>query len=335
MTCGPRSIAKHRLNIREGCQPVREKRRGQAPDRNKATQEEVAKLMEVKIVREVHYHDWLLNPVMVKKHDGSWRIRLQRYHQIQMAKDDEEKTFSMLTKESSAIRRCRSVSRMLERHTNGFWVKHLKNRPAGTLRTTNGNRTETNRRANNVPLYGQRSADFITERPDKEGPPMEAPAKEIQAARRNHIRQRKVVQVQPIQRLVQKAQRQAKVEEVPHVLWAYRTMIKISNEDTLFSLTYGTEAVIPIEMGMPSLRCAKVNQAEDDEGLLLNLDILEERREKAAIHEVKSKAKMEKYYNSKVYSTIFRPGDFVYHNNEASHAKKSGKLGPNGKGHTK
>ncbi|GJU65032.1 reverse transcriptase domain-containing protein [Tanacetum coccineum] len=75
------------------------------------------------------------------------------------------------------------------------------------------------------------------------------------------------------------------VEEVPRVLWAHRTMIKTSNGDTPFSLTYGTEAVIPVEIWMPSLRCTEVNQAENNEGLLLNLDILEERREKAAVRE--------------------------------------------------
>nr|GEW93078.1 reverse transcriptase domain-containing protein [Tanacetum cinerariifolium] len=118
------------------------------------------------------------------------------------------------------------------------------------------------------------------------------------------------------------------VEEVPHVLWAHYTMIKISNIDTPFSLTYGTESVIPIEIGMPSLRCAEVNQAENNEGLLLNLYILKERREKAAIRE----AKLENYYNAKVRITSFRPGDFVYHNNEASHAKEGGKLGPKWEG---
>nr|GEV18588.1 reverse transcriptase domain-containing protein [Tanacetum cinerariifolium] len=34
------------------------------------------------------------------------------------------------------------------------------------------------------------------------------------------------------------------MEELPHVLWAHRTMIKSSNGDTLFSLAYGIEAVI-------------------------------------------------------------------------------------------
>ncbi|GJU08129.1 reverse transcriptase domain-containing protein [Tanacetum coccineum] len=122
------------------------------------------------------------------------------------------------------------------------------------------------------------------------------------------------------------------VEEVSHVLWAHRTMIKTSNGDTPFSLTYGTEAVIPVEIGMPSLRCAEVNQAENDEGLLLNLDILEEGRGKAAVREAKSKAKMEKYYNARVRSTTFHPGDFVYRSNEASSAKYSRNLGPKWEG---
>nr|GEW54203.1 reverse transcriptase domain-containing protein [Tanacetum cinerariifolium] len=58
----PRSVAEHRLNIREGYTPVRQKKR------------EVQKLVDVGIMREVYYHDWLSNPVMVKKHDGSWRM---------------------------------------------------------------------------------------------------------------------------------------------------------------------------------------------------------------------------------------------------------------------
>ncbi|GJV03552.1 reverse transcriptase domain-containing protein [Tanacetum coccineum] len=46
------------------------------------------------------------------------------------------------------------------------------------------------------------------------------------------------------------------VEELPHVLWAHRTMIKSSHGDTPFSLTYGTEAVIPAEIRMPTYRTA-------------------------------------------------------------------------------
>ncbi|GJT19046.1 reverse transcriptase domain-containing protein [Tanacetum coccineum] len=122
------------------------------------------------------------------------------------------------------------------------------------------------------------------------------------------------------------------MEELPHVLWAHRTMIKSSNGDTPFSLTYGTEAVIPAEIGMPTLRTAEVNLEENKEALEINLDLLEERREQAAIREAKSKAKMERYYNSKVRSVSFKPGDLVYRNNEASRAEDTGKLGPKWEG---
>nr|GFA64872.1 reverse transcriptase domain-containing protein [Tanacetum cinerariifolium] len=94
----------------------------------------------------------------------------------------------------------------------------------------------------------------------------------------------------------------------------------------------GIEAVIPVEIGMPSLRCTKVNQAENDEWILLNLDILEERREKVAVRKAKSKAKMEKHYNARVHNTTFRPGDFIYRSNEASNTKNKRKMGPKWEG---
>ncbi|GJV93649.1 reverse transcriptase domain-containing protein [Tanacetum coccineum] len=55
--------------------------------------------VEAGIMSKVYYHDWLSNPIMVKKHDGSWRMCVDFtdlnkacYHQIQMAESDEEKT---------------------------------------------------------------------------------------------------------------------------------------------------------------------------------------------------------------------------------------------------
>ncbi|GKB06657.1 reverse transcriptase domain-containing protein, partial [Tanacetum coccineum] len=122
------------------------------------------------------------------------------------------------------------------------------------------------------------------------------------------------------------------LEELSHVLWAHRTMIKSSNGETPFSLTYGIEAVIPAEIGMPILRTAEVDLVQNNEALEINLDLLEEKREQAAIHESKSKAKMEKYYNSKVRGTSFKPGDLVYRNNDASRAEDTGKLGPKWEG---
>ncbi|GKB29099.1 hypothetical protein Tco_0868500, partial [Tanacetum coccineum] len=103
-------------------------------------------------------------------------------------------------------------------------------------------------------------------------------------------------------------------------------MIKSSNGDTPFSLTYGTESVIPAEIGMPTLRRVEVDLVQN------NPDLLEERREEAAIREAKSKAKMEKYYNSKARNESFKPGDLVYHNNDASCVEDTWKLGPKWEG---
>ncbi|GJT80846.1 reverse transcriptase domain-containing protein [Tanacetum coccineum] len=90
------------------------------------------------------------------------------------------------------------------------------------------------------------------------------------------------------------------MEEVSHVFWAHRTMIKTSNGDTPFSLTYGTEAVILAEIGMPTFKIAEVDVTKNDEALEINLELLEEKQEQAAIREAKSKRQMEKYYNTKV-----------------------------------
>nr|GEY39717.1 protein NYNRIN-like [Tanacetum cinerariifolium] len=91
-------------------------------------------------------------------------------------------------------------------------------------------------------------------------------------------------------------------------------------------------AVIPAKIGMPMYRTAVVDVVYNDEELRLNLDLLEERRERAAIRESKSKLKMTKYYNARVRDVAFKPGDFVYRSNDASHAVDGGKLGPKWEG---
>ncbi|GKC49445.1 reverse transcriptase domain-containing protein [Tanacetum coccineum] len=89
-------------------------------------------------------------------------------------------------------------------------------------------------------------------------------------------------------------------EEVSNVLWAHRTIKITRNGETPFSLTYGTEAVIPTEIGMPTHRTSSVNEKTNDQELRLNLDLLEEQREIAAIREARYKQQVKKYYNKKV-----------------------------------
>ncbi|GKE58234.1 reverse transcriptase domain-containing protein, partial [Tanacetum coccineum] len=66
------------------------------------------------------------------------------------------------------------------------------------------------------------------------------------------------------------------IEDLPHDLWAHRKMINSSHDDTPFSLTYGTKAVIPAEIRMPTYHTAAVDAAHNDAELHLNLDLLEE-----------------------------------------------------------
>ena len=43
-------------------------------------------------------------------------------------------------------------------------------------------------------------------------------------------------------------------EELPNVLWAYRPTPRTPTGETPFSLTYGTKAIIPVEVGITNLR---------------------------------------------------------------------------------
>nr|GFD26144.1 reverse transcriptase domain-containing protein [Tanacetum cinerariifolium] len=90
------------------------------------------------------------------------------------------------------------------------------------------------------------------------------------------------------------------IEEISHVLWAHRTMIKSSNGDTPFSLTYETKAVIPVKIGMPTLRIVKVDMVKSYEALEINLDLLEERREQAVTKALGKEAYMLRDHKGKL-----------------------------------
>ena len=77
-------------------------------------------------------------------------------------------------------------------------------------------------------------------------------------------------------------------EELPNVLWAYRITTRTPTGETPFRLTYGTEAVIPVEVGVTSTRRAAFSEEGNEDELQINLDYLDEVREKAS-------SRMEKY----------------------------------------
>jgi hypothetical protein len=101
------------------------------------------------------------------------------------------------------------------------------------------------------------------------------------------------------------------VEYVPEVLWSYRTTAKTPTGETPFSLAYGTEAVIPVEIGSSSHRVQHYDPTQNGEGISACLDLLQERRDNAqAVHEA-YRARVARYYNKTVDPRKFKVGDWV------------------------
>ena len=123
------------------------------------------------------------------------------------------------------------------------------------------------------------------------------------------------------------------MEELPHVLWTYRTMPRRSTGETPFSMTYGTEAVIPLETGFPTLRTTSFNPSDNDKQLKRNLDLIEEKREDAMVQLAYYQQKLKQGYDSNVKLRPLTPGDLVFRR-VVGIAKNLawGKLGPNWKG---
>jgi hypothetical protein len=63
-------------------------------------------------------------------------------------------------------------------------------------------------------------------------------------------------------------------------VWAYRTTIRTSTRMTPYSLVYGGEAVLPLEMQIASLRVAIHEKLTDDEAAKLRLNELDNAEEK-------------------------------------------------------
>ena len=120
------------------------------------------------------------------------------------------------------------------------------------------------------------------------------------------------------------------VEELSHVLWTYRTTPRRSTRETPFSMTYGTEAVIPFEIGFPTLRTSSFTPSSNDGLLWKSLDLIEEQRENDMVQLAYYQHKLKKSYDANVKLRSLALGDFVLRKVLGT-AKNpaSGKLGPN------
>ena len=76
-------------------------------------------------------------------------------------------------------------------------------------------------------------------------------------------------------------------------------------------MTYGAEAVIPIETGLPTLRTSSFTSADNDKLLKDNLDLIAKRRENAAVQLAYYQHKLKQSYDANVKLRPLAPGDLV------------------------
>ena len=100
------------------------------------------------------------------------------------------------------------------------------------------------------------------------------------------------------------------MEELPGVLWAYKTTVRKPTDISPFELTYGMEVVIPNEIGLPTIRTA-MPKSENVESIARELDVSNELREAATICITSYQRRLANSYNKRVKPRVFQPGDLV------------------------
>nr|KYP55029.1 hypothetical protein KK1_001233 [Cajanus cajan] len=101
---------------------------------------------------------------------------------------------------------------------------------------------------------------------------------------------------------------------LPFALHGYRTSIRTSTGATPFSLVYGMEAVLPVEVEIPSLRLlmeAKLPEAEWVHTRFDQLNLIEEKRLGAICHGQTYQRRIKRAFDKKVQPRLFEEEDLV------------------------
>ena len=93
-------------------------------------------------------------------------------------------------------------------------------------------------------------------------------------------------------------------EKLPFALHAYWTGVRTSTGTTPYSLVYGMEAVLPIEVEIPSLRVLRKVELEEAEWVQARykqLNLIEEKKMKAICHGQLYQKKMMRAHDKKIW----------------------------------
>ncbi|WP_271039623.1 reverse transcriptase domain-containing protein [Agrobacterium sp. ST15.13.040] len=99
--------------------------------------------------------------------------------------------------------------------------------------------------------------------------------------------------------------------ELQSVLWSYRTTPRRATGETPFSLVFGTEAIIPIEIVQPSIRVQVFDEGGNDLGLRTKLDLVAEHREIAELRRKAFQQRVAAAINLKARPKEIKKGDLV------------------------
>jgi hypothetical protein len=124
-------------------------------------------------------------------------------------------------------------------------------------------------------------------------------------------------------------------EMLPYALHTYRTTVRTSTNATPYSLVYGMEAVVPLEVEIPSLRIlkdAKLDESEWARSRFKQLNLINERRLAAICHHQLYQSRIAKAYNKKVKPRVFKEGDLVLRKIPLASGEDQSKWAPNYKG---
>ena len=119
-------------------------------------------------------------------------------------------------------------------------------------------------------------------------------------------------------------------DELPSILWAYQTTTRIPTRETPFRLAYGSDAVIPTEVGLASYRVGNYAEEKNEEAIRLQLDLVDEVCATTEQRLARYQNLMAKHYNSNVRHRDFQVGNLVLQKvMGATRDPSQGKLGPN------
>lgn len=90
------------------------------------------------------------------------------------------------------------------------------------------------------------------------------------------------------------------VDELPNVLWSYRTTPRSTTGESPFRMAYGIEAVSPAEVSLSSPRIKSFDLKSSLVGIKLHNDLIEETRENVATKVRMQQQKMATYFNKRV-----------------------------------